>query len=176
MHDATYYDRKRECVLICTTNDKNIFHDDAHERRFWVIEVRKMIDVEYLAKHRDLIWAAALSLALSGEQYWLTEKEKGIAKVGLKEFRDLDAWSESIAVYCQGKDTVKVSAIWAYLSKAEEGSLDKVKEMRITSVLKRLGAKKGTNGIYRYWIVPEFLAKAKPVDTPNALAAKLKQN
>lgn len=177
-----YYDRDRQCVLFGTTNDKSILHDEAHERRFGIIEVRQMIDIPYLQEHRDNIWAAAHALALLGEQYWLTDEEKGEASALLEDFREVDPWEDTIENYCRGKNTVQVKDIWELLSGAKEGTCDKLKEMRIAAVLKKLGCERKrvqVQGEQRWrWLVPDGLLKQTPPPNlgPDGLKFKLKPN
>jgi predicted P-loop ATPase len=52
----------RVCVFVGTTSQS----DFAENRRFWVVDVPEKIDVEWVRKNREAIWAAAEKLEAAG--------------------------------------------------------------------------------------------------------------
>src|SRR5262249_10526858 len=48
-------------------------NDPTGHRRFWPIRITEPIDVDWINKHRDAIWAQALALYTSGAKWWIDE-------------------------------------------------------------------------------------------------------
>jgi putative DNA primase/helicase len=63
-------DRKRRCIFSGTTNDFQ-FLMDGTDRRFLPIKVTGKIDINYLKKNRDQIWAEATHLAENKEPFYI---------------------------------------------------------------------------------------------------------
>jgi len=66
----------RQCVLVGTTNESTYLYDRTGNRRFWPIPVRKVINIEWLAKYRDLLFAEAYALYLEGAAYTPTPDQE----------------------------------------------------------------------------------------------------
>lgn len=73
--DKFWTDRPRQSVLVGTTNEDSFLADATGSRRFWVREVVRRIDLEAIGRDRDQMWAEAVHLFDSGEQWWLTDAE-----------------------------------------------------------------------------------------------------
>jgi len=72
----------RRCIFIGTINpegDGSYLTDTTGGRRFWPVKCTK-IDLETAKAERDQLWAEAVALYQSGEQWWLTDKEEVEAK------------------------------------------------------------------------------------------------
>lgn len=65
----------RRCVFAGTTNPDDYLGDSTGERRHWPMKVGK-IDLEALKRDRLQLWAQAVALYKSGEQWHLTEEEE----------------------------------------------------------------------------------------------------
>ena len=51
----------RHCVLAASANEATFLRDETGTRRYWVLKVTaEKIDVEYVKKHKEQIWAQAL--------------------------------------------------------------------------------------------------------------------
>jgi predicted P-loop ATPase len=87
---------KRACALFASTNKSEFLTDPTGDRRYWVVEVKKNIDVAGIRRDRDLIWATALAAYEGGHQHFLDETER-TAHVGAgKQWHDEDPWTDSI--------------------------------------------------------------------------------
>jgi predicted P-loop ATPase len=59
----------RQCVFAGTTNQDEFLRDTTGNRRFWPFLAGK-IDIKPLERDREMIWAEAVSLFKSKEQWW----------------------------------------------------------------------------------------------------------
>jgi predicted P-loop ATPase len=132
----------RQSVIVGTSNEDDFLADPTGDRRYWVVPVRKEIDIEGLKKERDQIWAAALDLYLQGEKWWLTKQEQALSTRANDEWRSDDPWSDAIASYVKNFEFVTVSQVLENAVKVEISRQGKAEQMRVSAVLKRLGWKK----------------------------------
>jgi hypothetical protein len=66
--------KRRQCGFAATTNDEKYLKDDTGARRFWPVPVGT-IDLNQLAKERELLWIEALVRFEAGETWWLDTPE-----------------------------------------------------------------------------------------------------
>lgn len=161
----------RHSVIVGSSNEDDFLADPTGDRRYWVIPVLQEIDIETLRQERDRIWAAALSLFLQGEQWWLTREEQALSTAANDEWRSDDPWSERIAAYIKDFDFVTISQVLEFGVQVEIGRQGKAEQMRVSAILKRMGWKKdrGTNSLgvqVRGWYQVEVVAV-----TPSAKTA-----
>ncbi|OKH29647.1 hypothetical protein NIES2101_43150 [Calothrix sp. HK-06] len=57
---------KRKFVTCGTTNQDEFLTDPTGNRRYWVVEVKTKIDIDWVKEHRSEIWAAAVHLYHQG--------------------------------------------------------------------------------------------------------------
>src|SRR5262249_24412629 len=57
-YGRTMADNPRTAIIVGTTNDDGFLSDPTGNRRFWPMRVGK-IDVDWVAAHRDQLWAEA---------------------------------------------------------------------------------------------------------------------
>jgi predicted P-loop ATPase len=87
---------KRSCGLFATTNKSEFLTDPTGDRRYWVVEVKKDIDIEGIRRDRDMIWATALAAYESGNIHYLDASEQTQHSTANTQWRDEDPWSETI--------------------------------------------------------------------------------
>jgi len=66
----------RQCVMVGTTNLKQWLRDRTGNRRFWPVPVRNLINIDWIAKYRDQLFAEAFELYMAGEQYYPTPAQE----------------------------------------------------------------------------------------------------
>lgn len=171
-YGRVYQRRERQCVFTGTTNNRSFIRTSAHGRRFWPIEIRKMIDLTFMRAHRDDLWAAAMSLAfatpmsewLFDNAHWLTGEELAAASRIGKDYQDRDAWYDTVEAYCSGRKLVTCKDVYAsnFAQQGGDGGYDNAKQARIVKVLRHLGCKEGFerrgSRVIRGWKIPEPLA------------------
>ena len=87
--------RKRSCVFIGTTNDRDFLKDATGSRRFWCVTVGD-IDIEALSADVDQLWGEAAHAALQGEPWWLTDEEALLAEAEAEKHISIDPWEAVI--------------------------------------------------------------------------------
>ena len=71
----------RRSVFAGTSNKRELLKAEGGDRRFWVVEIIKRIDVEALKRDRDRIWAGAVLAYRNGDEPVLTlEEEKEVTE------------------------------------------------------------------------------------------------
>lgn len=162
-YGKTRIDVPRSCVFFGTTNATAFLKDETGNRRFWIIELNQEINLDWVRKHRDDIWAEAYNAALAGEEHWLKGEYVQGAEDRAQEFYAIDAWAQLVHDYCVGKDTVRTEDIYQMaICGGDPGaprSLDDRAQKRIAKILTFYGAKSGTIRIkgrpVRAWRLPD---------------------
>lgn len=172
-YGRTFQRRLRGAVLTGTTNNPSFMRTSAHARRFWPIEIRKMIDMAYLRANRDMLWAAAVALAFATPMsdwlfdgaHWLDGAELVDAAGVGEAYQDQDAWHDSIEQHLHGRTLTTPAEIYAVLFAGGqgEGGFDNRKKARIIQALKHIGcvskATRVSGKVAKRWHVPKRLAE-----------------
>jgi hypothetical protein len=66
----------RQCVIFCSTNKFHYLYDLTGNRRFWPVKVTQPINIAWLAKWREQLFAEAVALYRAGERYHPTKDEE----------------------------------------------------------------------------------------------------
>ena len=135
---------KRNFVMTGSTNQDSFLNDPTGDRRWWVIPIKKKIDIEWVEKNRHSLWATAVHLYLSGETCKLDEKYH-LAQNNINEqFREEDLY-ESILyplLECNNEVTFKKCADFL-IQKNDLKVLPNTSEMyRVQRVLQKFGFQK----------------------------------
>ena len=145
----------RSCVIAGTTNDAAALPaDDTGSRRYWPVEITR-VDVEALKLDRDQLWAEAVELYRSGEQWWLTDDEERRRIKSESIFVEQDAWLESVQNYLEGRVQVTVPGIWVDGMAMKAGQMTQTSHRRIYRIMGDLGWVKAKRQGRHVWIEPE---------------------
>lgn len=66
----------RQCVIVCTTNKRRYLFDLTGNRRFWPVWCDRPVNLEWLRKYRDLLFAEVFELFQKGEPISPTKEEE----------------------------------------------------------------------------------------------------
>ena len=87
--------RQRRTVFTASTNDYQ-FLSDGPERRFWIVDIQKKIDTEYIVQHRKQLWAEALHWYNQGIKWWLEEDSEDRLMEYQQSFIIDDPWTVKV--------------------------------------------------------------------------------
>lgn len=77
----------RQCILVGTTNENTYLRDRTGNRRFWPVPVKKRINLQWVAKYRDLLLAEAFALYTAGVAYTPTFQDEARLFVPMQDKR-----------------------------------------------------------------------------------------
>ena len=78
---------ERQCVLAGTTNESTYLRDRTGNRRFWPIPVKKVININFVLKFREQLFAEAYALYLTGEAFTPSHQDELRLFVPMQESR-----------------------------------------------------------------------------------------
>jgi predicted P-loop ATPase len=168
-------DRRRRCIFVGTTNDKEYLRDDTGNRRFWSLTVPEgwLIDLEGFREVRDQLWAeavlaeAAVDFHGRKEPLVISPDLWNAAAIEAAKRTISDPWDDILATLVVGKvpgcvDGSQADAMgdpeWRVATAdllAEVLDIDKSKQypqhsLRLAKVMRRLG-----------WVKPDAAFKIK---------------
>jgi predicted P-loop ATPase len=132
-------DFPRASIIVGSTNKDEFLSDETGNRRFWVIPVKKKIDVELLAQERNAIWAAAVLAYKSGEQWWLTPEEDALLAQANQGWQATDVWEEAILNHLHDKSTCTIAELLEKTIGLELAKQSRGEQMRVSNILRRNG-------------------------------------
>lgn len=136
----------RTCVFAGTVNPggSGYLKDETGGRRFWPIEVRKVIDAAAVEAVRDQVWAEAVHRYKAGEQWFVTDAAL------LQELQEAqadryigDPWLEIIREFVEGEDHITLNRLFRVgLSLGDHGKWSQGEAVRVAKILSHLGWKR----------------------------------
>ncbi|MBD2078392.1 VapE domain-containing protein [Leptolyngbya sp. FACHB-17] len=133
----------RQFILVGTTNQSKFLQDETGNRRFWVVNIDRKIDIKAVRKYRDLIWSAAIFLYRNDYPTYLSEAEQALSnKVNAEKFKQADVWTELVTTWVSkqtGNFTLSDVLIKAIGKEAK--SWVRSDETRVKAILLGLGFK-----------------------------------
>jgi predicted P-loop ATPase len=140
-------ERPRQFIFIGTTNSDNYLADPTGARRFWPIKVSRF-DLNWIAQHRDQLWAEAVALEAAGASNRLPEHLWEIAGEHQEQRRELDPWenriknglllNDDLHSYPDGFTRVATSFLWDVVAVLSDRQ-SRREQMRISEIMQRLG-------------------------------------
>lgn len=135
----------RASVIVGTTNKEEFLTDETGDRRFWIVE-SKRVDILRLQAERDQLWAAATAAYTRGDCWWLTKEEEQIASQNNEQYRDTHPWQPVVEAYLEAAETtgemVLATDILARI-KPEKDKQTRNDLMEVAAVMRKLGWVKG---------------------------------
>lgn len=143
--------RDRRTVFYATTNDFQ-FLSDGTDRRFWILNIKQMMDLDYLKDNRDQIWAEAVQAYKDGESWFLdNHMEKNVLPVYQQSYLVEDPWAYKV-IECIDTSTglVTTADIMKYIelpvSQQHNGN-----SRRISQICRDMGYTKKIRRGRTYW-------------------------
>lgn len=69
-YGATVVEQPRRCVIVGNTNQTRFLRAEGEHRRFYPIHVTEQIDLDWVEKNREQLWAEAVAVYRRGERWW----------------------------------------------------------------------------------------------------------
>ncbi|MEM9151300.1 MAG: virulence-associated E family protein [Cyanobacteria bacterium P01_F01_bin.3] len=137
----------RPSVIVGSTNEDQFLADPTGNRRYWVVPMNKRLDRAKLRKERDRIWAAAVSLYLAGEQWWLTDEEGKAADLDRQQYEEVHPWTYSIQDYVYLLKEVSTREILTNALDIPTSKHTNPAQKRVATIFKKLGWEQTRNPV-----------------------------
>jgi predicted P-loop ATPase len=127
----------RRCVFAGTTNRNDYLTDDTGGRRFWPVVVGA-VDLEALKRDQEQLWAEAVALFRSGENWWLDQADEKAAAAVVSTRAADDPWTADVLRVVDGMSETSTRDVFQML----DIPLDRQTRpdaMRIGGILTRAG-------------------------------------
>lgn len=142
----------RRCVIVGTSNEREVLGDATGNRRYWIITVRDHINVDYVRDLRDQLWAEAVaafrlntewdgSTVLNPvEPWWLDDTlEPDLLEIH-RSHEQHDAWEDAVVAFARAHSgPLRTSEVLEQAIQKPPGQWTKADEQRIGLVLRRAG-------------------------------------
>jgi len=152
--------RPRTALIVGTTNDREVLTDQTGARRFWIVDTERSpypsADLKWLRANLPQMFAEAVSLFDSGEQWWLTPEEQQLADIANAQRTEADPVIEAARlVYDANSGGLSAGFTIAEFVDAYGVRADTVRDRRLTSravskALQTAGFSRGRT--YRYGV------------------------
>jgi len=86
----------RKSILVGSVNEDSFLRDRTGSRRYWIIEVDQMIDIDLVIKERDNIWKAAINAYRKGREARLSDHAEQQSLLNNQIYENEDPFLEPI--------------------------------------------------------------------------------
>jgi predicted P-loop ATPase len=140
-----YLCEPRRSVVCGSTNSPDFLRDSTGSRRFWILEVKKEINIDKVEKLRDGLWAWAIGEYLAGTPWHLDHRTSALQAERNEGYEGTHPWVEMLEPWLEtqqlgGVGHVSVSECFKRLEdqgvKMSRGQAD---ARQVTEVLAKLG-------------------------------------
>ncbi len=118
-------DHPRQLVIFCSTNKKQYLYDTTGNRRFWPFWIKNAINLEWLRKWREQLFAEAMAMFLAGDRifpsleeealYFVPEQEKRLVETSVQS-RLYELLTREGAGSSEGKATAELSVLTKFVT------------------------------------------------------------
>ena len=131
----------RQCVFLGTTNKDTYLRDETGGRRFWPVKCGT-IDADALVRDRDQLFAEAVHLYRTGEQWWPDKDfEREHIMPEQADRYEADAWEEEVQKYIKDRSKVLISEVARNALHIDTPKIGTTEQRRIRACLEQLGWK-----------------------------------
>lgn len=156
----------RRCVFIPTINPAHEYlHDETGGRRWWPVRVGR-IDLDALARDKDLLWAEARELYSCHERYYpYTPSENAACQQEQSDRQSRDAWEDPIRAWLVSKmGDVTIGDVLGAALQLEKAKWGKQEQMRAGACLRACGYERRR---VREEGSREYVYRKRDADEPN---------
>lgn len=156
----------RQCVFAGTTNDSEYLEQREGARRFWSVHCR-YISLQALQQDRDQLWGEAAARYAAGEQWWLRDDYRDLARANQDERVISDSWEDLVLSWLEAptqrhwksegaisstRDSVVLGDVLKYCIGLREADWRHDHTMKVSRILQR-------NGYVRHRVHDEALGR-----------------
>lgn len=139
-------DYPRQCIFIGSTNEQEYLNDPTGNRRYWPVQTGT-IDHEWIARHREQLWAEARVRYEEGELLYLPENLEPLARKEQEkrfEVDELEYEVKRIIAKNPDQSYIRVPELWRAIREIPDTGVqpDMRDAKRIGSILLRIGYRK----------------------------------
>jgi predicted P-loop ATPase len=148
-YGRTEINARRPSILVGTTNSDQFLNDPSGSRRFWAIDLteNRKIDIGYIRRERDQIWAQAIHQFLQGGDYcwWLDDDEQAASDTANERFKKRDPWDEYIETFLAGDPTInnshgfRISTLFEEALEMKASHVNPYEVNRVKKIIERKG-------------------------------------
>lgn len=166
-------DNPRMSVMCGSVNPQEFLRDENGDRRFWAISIPEgwTIPISLVQKERDNLWASAVQAYRRGESWALTPQEKELLRSSNEQFRDRDAWFDTIENYLSERklhrfsiERILIECLGVTLDKIDTKVKNRVRACLVGMGCQPLGVRVETeydNRKRRVWELPAVTTEAQ---------------
>lgn len=132
----------RRTVIVGSTNRDDFLSDPTGNRRFWIIPVTKEIPLDTVKDMVEDLWATAVTLYESGEDWRLPRELRAMQADDNQNYELTDPWEEILLPYLETQEAIHVTVIELFKKLEAEGinlTRSKGDQMRLADLLRRSG-------------------------------------
>jgi hypothetical protein len=143
VYDKLSTERKRQFIIVGTTNSEKYLQDQTGNRRFWPVRVIKF-NVHGIKKERDQLWAEAYTLEQSGASIRMPQELWHLAAIQQEKRRTEDPWEDILEPNFDEQHAYRLTKeqVWMLLG-VSSSYRDENAEARIAAIMPRLGFRRG---------------------------------
>ncbi len=105
-------DFPRQSIFIGSTNEDEYLSDETGNRRYWPVKIHA-VHLAWLKRHRDQLWAEALTRYELGEDVYLSKELEKIAEIEQSKRFESDEWEAEVKAYCKKNEEPFITTeIW----------------------------------------------------------------
>lgn len=148
-------DVPRQCVIIGTSNRTDYLRDETGNRRFWPIACSRA-DLEWLAEHRDQLWAEAAIYEAENQEHWMPSEMRAIAELEASAHVLEDAWDEHVEAWLnrqrfEGRTEVTIAMVLTDALAIPRERQNRQAVLRAAACLRRAGWQQVRTNRKRLW-------------------------
>jgi hypothetical protein len=131
----------RHCVIVGTSNDRDILSDPTGNRRYWIVPVGAPVNLELLIQWRDQLWAEAVAAFRAGENWWLDDARNVDLAKSHETFRRTHPWEPLIRSFLECREETTTEEILSGPIGKPAGQWSHGDKIAVAAVMVELGWK-----------------------------------